>query len=79
MAAIYENAFLTIAATKSPDSSGGCFSKFEPQYEALCPIPRHILSSKTSASFAAKIAVDESRLDLSRTKTFTPCFAFLLS
>ncbi|KAH7148186.1 heterokaryon incompatibility protein-domain-containing protein [Dactylonectria macrodidyma] len=34
MADIYQNAFLTVAATKSRDGSGGCFSETSPHYMA---------------------------------------------
>jgi hypothetical protein len=35
MASIYENAFLTIAATKSKDSTAGCYSTTEPDFLAV--------------------------------------------
>jgi hypothetical protein len=41
MGGIYESAFLTIAATKSSDSSGGCFSKADPAFLGS-PVPGHL-------------------------------------
>ncbi|EEU38644.1 uncharacterized protein NECHADRAFT_82999 [Fusarium vanettenii 77-13-4] len=40
MGSIYESAFLTIAATKASDSSGGCFSKADPAFLGS-PVPGH--------------------------------------
>ncbi|KAM6530225.1 hypothetical protein FALCPG4_008350 [Fusarium falciforme] len=40
MGSIYESAFLTIAATKASDSSGGCFSKAGPGFIGS-PVPGH--------------------------------------
>ncbi|KAI0101350.1 heterokaryon incompatibility protein-domain-containing protein [Nemania sp. FL0031] len=35
MASIYENSYLTVAATKSGSGSGGCFSTASPEYKAM--------------------------------------------
>ncbi len=39
MADTYENAFVTIAATKSQDGSGGCYSERDPGHVDCKPIP----------------------------------------